>query len=127
MKLLLSIILVATFHLTANSITNASEVSKKIWSEALVNTIPQTECKAGGFFQSCYSWTDSMCKAEITKIVKSCISKIEKDVPDSMELPGKDQKWTDLTTSCLYQEVKNKYKKYLLEDQHCIEGLNLLK
>jgi len=113
------------FQLGAGT-TNAGQVSKNIWSEALINTVPQAECKAGGFFQSCYSWTDSMCKAEITKIVESCISNIEKDVPDSMELPGKDQKWTDMTTSCLYKEVKNKFNNYLLDEQHCVDGLKLM-
>ena len=105
---------------------NAGQVSKDIWSEALVNTLPQAECKAGGFFQTCYSWTDKMCNAEITKLVNSCISKIEKDVPDIMELPGKDQKWTDMTTSCLYKEIKKRFGNYLLDEQHCIDGLNLL-
>ena len=106
--------------------TNAGQVSKDIWSEALVNTLPKTECKAGGFFQTCYSWTDKMCNEEIAKLVKLCISRIVKDVPDNMELPGKDQKWTDMTTSCLYKEVRNRFENYLLEEQHCIDGLKLL-
>ena len=127
MAQVLNIPLVLLLLLSANSTTYAGQVSKDIWSEALVNTLPQVECKAGGFFQVCYSWTEKTCNSEIGNLVKLCISRIGKNVPDTMELPGKDQKWTDLTTSCLYEEVKKKFKSYLLEEQHCVDGLKLLK
>ena len=111
------------FLITAISIlsfsTQAVEVSKNDWVNAMLTALPAHLCKPNSFFRQCSSVTASECELAAASATRICLNKNINVIPSTLEQPKDGTHWGIIVGKCAGETYNVSLAKKYIKNEKC--------
>lgn len=118
MKGMIKLALMATLLVCIAINSQAAEVEKEVWINAMSTALPTAFCQSGQFFRQCFEVTQIECEETAASATRICLGKYKSEIPKVLNQPQDGSKWGRIIGKCageaygiaLQQKFKNNPK-----------------
>lgn len=106
-------------QLAAVNASNATEVSKEYWMDAMKTALPATFCKSEQFFRQCFNVTVDECEKSVTLATRLCLHKYINQIPDTLLQPKDGAKWANIIGQCVGEGYQTSLSTKFKDTHRC--------
>jgi len=94
--------------------SQAVEVNKKDWINAMSTALPTALCNSNQYFRKCFNVSAQECEETMSSAARICLSKSEKHIPNTLIQPEDGTHWGAIVGKC----VGEAYELTLITKRH---------
>ncbi len=104
--------------------TNAVEVSKSDWYNAMSTALPTAFCNSGQYFRKCFSVSAQECEETAASATRVCLNKNDNDIPDILVQPKDGTHWGTVIGTCAGEAYEITLTKKRISSEKCNDVSN---
>lgn len=107
------------FLTTLSSFSNAFEVGRDTWTNAMSTALPNAFCQPQQFFRQCFDISEAQCVETATKVTRQCLQQFSAQFPQVFKQPDDGTYWGTKVGECAGEAYQTTLSKEFKNTAKC--------
>ncbi len=108
-----------TLLLSHSGLAAPVSVPKAKFTEEFRTKLPAIFCAEKSYFRKCFTVTPELCKSTTTKAPETCLAKMDKELPSSLQQSTEVKNWGEKLGSCAGEKFETDLEGSQLGTEEC--------